>query len=375
MSTRNATRLFSAQGPWLFGRGLDLMAFGGSAALSLVLLLLGHVLGIVDGDTPEWLWLLCIVGLDVGHVWSTAFRVYLVPGEVRRRPLLYLGLPALCYLLGLGAYAAAPGLFWRILAYVAVFHFVRQQYGWVALYRRRAGEDGLLDRALDTATIYAATVFPLIHWHAHLPRNFQWFMQGDFVAGLAARAAELLTPLYWGVLALFAARQLQQTLRGRGNPGKALVVATTWACWYLGIVVYNSDYAFTVTNVAIHAIPYLVLTYRYGRMSAMRGPRVARGALLGSSVGVFLSLLGAAALLEEALWARLVFGDHSWLFGPGTPAAPSLLVFLVPLLALPQAVHYALDGFIWRLDGGNPRVVAELQMATPLGPRAIDVNG
>jgi hypothetical protein len=29
-------------------------------------------------------------------------------------------------------------------------------------------------------------------------------------------------------------------------------------------------------------------------------------------------------------------------------AEPALLMWLVPLLALPQSTHYVLDGFIWR---------------------------
>ncbi|MCC6273443.1 MAG: hypothetical protein IT572_08250 [Deltaproteobacteria bacterium] len=29
------------------------------------------------------------------------------------------------------------------------------------------------------------------------------------------------------------------------------------------------------------------------------------------------------------------------------------LAILVPLLALPQATHYVLDGFIWRMRGGD----------------------
>ena len=50
--------------------------------------------------------------------------------------------------------------FWRVLAYVAVFHFVRQQYGWVALYRRRLGHHSRLDRVLDDAAIYSRDALP-----------------------------------------------------------------------------------------------------------------------------------------------------------------------------------------------------------------------
>ena len=36
-------------------------------------------------------------------------------------------------------------------------------------------------------------------------------------------------------------------------------------------------------------------------------------------------------------------------------ASPSALVWLVPLLSLPQTTHYALDGLVWRKQG-NPEL-------------------
>ena len=346
----------AADRPWLFGRSVDLAAFGGSALLSLVLLGIGAAAGIAEADAPPWVFFACVIAVDVAHVWSTAFRVYLDGSELRRRPLLYFGIPALCYVLGVAAYAVSPATFWRVLAYVAVFHFVRQQYGWVALYRRRAGEKGALDRILDTAAIYAATVYPLIWWHGHLPRRFHWFVQGDFVEGVARPLADALLPLYVAILPAFAVRQLVLVAtRGASavNAGKVLIVFTTWLCWWLGIMVFDGDYAFTVTNVLIHGIPYLVLTYRYADVRARTGAPSLATKLLRRGVLIFLAFVLAAAFFEETLWDQLVWHEH---LGAGIDLGALALTFLVPLLALPQAVHYALDGFIWRARD-NPAVM------------------
>ena len=144
-----------------------------------------------------------------------------------------------------------------------------------------------------------------------------------------------------------------------------LVVATTWACWYVGIVALDGDYAFTVTNVIVHGVPYLVLTYRYGRARSAgaagatgAGRRAATLAALALRGGVaaFLGLVVVLALSEEALWDRLVWHDRPWLFGGGGSAltlSDLALALLVPLLALPQATHYALDGFVWKLRGAS----------------------
>lgn len=357
----SAAAIFAPRGPWLFGKRTDLLVFGGSALLSLALVGVGWASGVLEADAPEWTWIACVVAIDVAHVWSTVFRVYLDGAEVKRRPLLYLGTPVLVWLAGVAAYAISARAFWTVLAYVAVYHFVRQQYGWVALYRRRAGEQGALDRVLDTAVIYAATVYPIVWWHAHLPRGFAWFMRGDFIVGLSAPIACALEPVYWSLLVGFVLRQVYLLARRRPvNAGKVVVVLSTWLCWWLGIMVFDGDFAFTVTNVIIHGVPYLALTYRYGRARASEAPLIGR--ILRVGLVGFVSLVLAAAFLEEALWDRLVWHDREWLFGAGRPVSRDVLVFVVPLLAMPQAVHYALDGFVWKVRRAhNPELASELR--------------
>ncbi|MEM9193693.1 MAG: hypothetical protein AAGF12_31245 [Myxococcota bacterium] len=350
----------SEEGPWLFGRGTDLAAFGGSALASFVLLGVGAAFGLLETETtPLWVFLGCILAVDVAHVWSTAFRVYLDGEEVHRRRLLYLGAPLLVYAGGVALHSWSGHAFWRVLAYAAVFHFVRQQYGWVALYRRRARESHRIDRVLDAVTIYTATLYPVLWWHGHLPRRFSWFVQDDFVA-LSAPLADALLPLYWLVLLLFVGRQFQLFATGAPvNHGKVLVVLTTWACWWVGIMAFDSDYAFTVTNVLIHGVPYLVLTYRYGRARGRAIPGRTLATLLRGGVPAFLGFVLLAAFVEELLWHRFVWHEYEGLFGEGWELSDAALRFLVPLLALPQATHYALDGFIWKRNT-NPTLASAL---------------
>lgn len=345
-------------GPWLFSARVDIGVFLGSALASLALLALGAALGILHHDTPAWTWVPAVLLIDVAHVWSTTFRVYLDRDERRRRPWLYLLAPVFIWVLGVALYSEGAAVFWRVLAYMAVFHFVRQQYGWVALYRARAGEPDGPGRWLDTAVIYAATLYPLIYWHAHLPRAFWWFLPGDFVAA-PPLLATLAAPVYWTLLAAYAGRAGHGWLvRGRGNPGKDIVVATTVVCWYAGIVAFDSDYAFTVTNVIIHGVPYFALIYWYGRRRAHAGRAMA---VFRHGPWLFLGLLWLVAYLEELLWHGMVWHERAWLFGglwgdfwgvfswdDALRDATWLHMLVVPLLAVPQATHYVLDGIIWR---------------------------
>lgn len=349
---------------WIVSARWDLAAFGLPAAASFALLLAGRWAGILEGDTPLPLWVATVLFVDVAHVWATAYRVYLDPAEVRRRSALYLGVPVACYAAGVLAYTISASLFWRLLAYAAVFHFVRQQQGWIRIARRRLGESSRLDRLLDDAAITSAMLYPLLHWHANLPREFSWLIEGDFVPGLPRGAAAAAFPLHVAITAAYVLRQIQLLATGRPvSAGKNLVMAGTWLCWYVGIVVLDSDYAFTVTNVLIHGVPYLALVWRYGRgrYRELRGPVAS---LFQRGIWpAYLALPVVAAFGEEWGWDRLVWHENGALFpGGALVLAHDTLALVVPLLALPQATHYMLDGWIWRLRPENPDLARYLEM-------------
>ncbi|HEX2692339.1 MAG TPA: hypothetical protein VHN14_37285 [Kofleriaceae bacterium] len=341
---------------WIFSRPIDLAVFGGTAIVSLLLVLAGPSHG---ESSPEWTWIIGVLLVDVAHVWSTAFVVYLDPAEWRRRTALYAITPLACFAAGVALYACGEAVFWRALAYLAVFHFIRQQYGWVMMYRARGGERDRAGRWLDGATVYAATLYPLIVWHTRLPRAFWWMKPGDFVAGLPAVTATVSGWIWAALLATYALRAVVAiALRRPVVWGKHVVVASTAACWYAGIVASNADYAFTVTNVFIHGVPYLALVYLYAR-AASREPTSRGGAtarLIDRKRGlvVFCATLWAIAYLEELIWDRAIWHDRSWLFGAGIDVGRAAM-WLVPLLAVPQLTHYVLDGFLWRRRA-NPRL-------------------
>jgi hypothetical protein len=317
--------------------------------------------GRLDAEVPPWAFVLLVVGCDVAHVWSTLFRTYLDPEERARHGGLLWGVPVACFAGGVMLHSLGGGLFWSVLAYLAAFHFVRQQAGWVAWTSRKAGETSILDRRLDAMAIYNATLFPLLWWHANLPRPFVWFREGDFLEGLPAAVGAAALPLHWALNALWVGRQAWLFAKGRPvNLAKGLVVATTWATWYGGIVWLESDLAFTASNVLAHGVPYFALVHRWGR--ARWSGTGGRLALLfrPSAVLLFYGVLFALAYAEEGLWDGLVWHQHAGLFPlPRIPMEEALLALVVPLLAVPQATHYVLDAWIWRTSPARNPGLAE----------------
>ncbi|MGI4870061.1 MAG: hypothetical protein ACRYFX_02650 [Janthinobacterium lividum] len=305
-------------------------------------------------NMPLLAWVGLVLLIDVAHVYGTLFQTYFDPIKRQQwRTLLWVA-PLVCYTAGVTLHSVSELLFWRVLAYLAVFHFIRQQYGFLRLYERReAAQTPVADppapgRWLATALIYAATIYPLLYWHFSPPRNFSWFVTGDFVQADWPTGRLVISLLYVSLLLAYALREAWEWHRTRRfYLPRNLLLGGTALSWYAGIVWFNGDLAFTLLNVVSHGIPYLALVWAVG------GPQ--RGAWAGRyGLAVFVGALALFAYLEEGLWDGLVWREHGQVFGwfqqLPTVSRPTLLRWLVPLLALPQATHYVLDGFIWRRE-------------------------
>ena len=165
------------------------------------------------------------------------------------------------------------------------------------------------------------------------------------------------------------------------NLAKALILATTWIAWYGGIVVLESDLAFTATNVLTHGVPYLAVVHRWGS-SRWRGAStpVARLFRPGLAVLGFYAILLALAFVEEGAWDALYLDQahrHSGLFPfPSVSMDEAFVAVVAGALAVPQATHYVLDAFLWRSGRENPGLAQHLGFSPPAPPAPLDpANG
>lgn len=301
-------------------------------------------------------WLVLVLLIDVAHVYSTIYRTYLDRDAIKHYRFELVWLPAMAFILMVLLHTVSMVWFWRCLAYLAVFHFVRQQYGFLRLYARREALPSW-KRRLDTITIYSATIAPLLFWHFSYPREFDWFVDDDMIGSDKPGLASVVLGCYGVVLASYVLSEVVRVCRGEGvNWPKNLLVAGTALSWYLGIVHFNGDVTFTLFNVVSHGIPYMALVWAFGRKKRERsetGSRFVRFFFSMGAVPIYVLALFVLAYLEEGLWNTLVWREHAALFGPFSMLpkinSHSILSFVVPLLALPQVTHYIIDAFIWRM--------------------------
>ena len=339
-------------------------------------------------------WAILVMGVDVSHVYSSLYRTYL-DAETRERHAIFLFLlPFVVLIACILLYAAGAMVFWRVMAYLAVFHFARQQYGFMRVYARDE-QNSAWQRRIDALAIYTATFYPILDWHLAGQKNFNWFMKGDFyyltdvgfrgvlfVIYLAVIGAYVVkeASLLWKFIARYRQRntgQLGKSIAANDLPKRTiniprnLLIAGTFLSWYVGIVHFNSDIAFTAINVISHGIPYMALVWFWGNKKYAPTASVGVGLNLPLRqdgrifrlryVTLFVGSLLILAYIEEGFWNAWVWHekDHAGLFAlfhasltEIKPASP-WLILIVPLLSVPQITHYVIDGFIWKMRKDN----------------------
>jgi hypothetical protein len=284
------------------------------------------------------------------------YRTYFDPQAFSKQRGLLIGIPFVSFIAGVLLYSISALWFWRILAYVAIFHFIRQQYGFMRVYSRKEAT-GSWYAWVDKCTIYYAALYPILYWHLKGPRNFNWFLENDLLYFSSPVLLQGLTGLYYGVVALYIVRELVSFIRTRFvNIPRLLIITGTLISWYAGIVYYNGDMAFTLLNVVSHGIPYMALVWLFGRknyVASGKGNRFLRFLFSAKGLFIFIGLLFLFAFVEEGLWDWAVWQEHARVFKMNwlgdIQFSSKALSFIVPLLALPQITHYILDGFIWKI--------------------------
>lgn len=344
--------------PYLKSPLVDLVLITGPSFLAILAVLLFPSVFIQNSDIPPYFWLVLIVFIDVGHVYSTLFRSYFDADMRSQHKVSFILVPVMSLIAGVVLFSFSSLLFWRIMAYLAVFHFIRQQYGFMRIYSRFEVQHKLKS-FIDTLAIYSATLYPILHWHLTDERNFNWFVKGDFFHFNSVFAIQLFTVLYCLILGSYVVTELMQSVKMKlFNLPKNLLLAGTCLSWYLGIIYFNSDLAFTTLNVVSHGIPYMVLVWLTAHQRMLKSENGFNGltkmALKTYGIPLFVACLMFLAYLEEGLWDGFVWRDHETVFAFFSQlpqiTEKEFLNVLVPILALPQITHYVLDGFIWKIS-------------------------
>jgi hypothetical protein len=312
---------------WVFSPGKDSLLFLGPCLFVFLVQMALKLIGIRERPLTTEELLAYSVLINLPHVYATLFRTYFSQSEWSKRPRLLLLLPLFSFALLFFLFQWSELWALRFVAYYALYHHVRQQYGWMMITSKRAGPSRE-QVFLDGAMIYALCLIPLLY--KHTLDNPSWFDAGDLIA-LPFTLYQVGHGLLLLLFVAYGAFELFQIAKGRPlNLGKYTILLSTGLAWYYALIWAPGPLAVLMLGLN-HCLPYLYLVYTHEKKQSS-------SCFYHSSWGVlaFILLLILMSGAEEFLWAR----EKQWELAWGA--------VLFPLLYVPQLLHYILDGIIWR---------------------------
>lgn len=345
------------QQPWLYKKNFELLWVCGPPFICLLFIAFLPKNLIANGSVNNFAWVVLVLMVDVGHVYSTLFKTYFDANAKTKFKTILLVIPFICFIIAFLTYQLGSIFFWRIIAYTAVFHFIRQQYGLLKIYNRK--DTTKIHTRIATFTVYLACIYPMLYWHCYGPFNFEWFTSTDFVfyrkpifekIGYYVFVASFITYLSSVIYQIAKFKQF--------NVPSFLIVFGTLISWYLGIVYFHSDFSFTLFNIICHGIPYMALVWIHTqKQNQTNNLPIVRHCFKKNYWLIFLLIPLVLAFIEEGFWDVWIWKEHEATFSIFTPLKelinPTIKQIIIPLLVVPQFTHYVLDGFIWKVSKGH----------------------
>ncbi|PCJ52398.1 MAG: hypothetical protein COA79_23905 [Planctomycetota bacterium] len=313
---------------------------------------------------PLWAFILFIISFDVAHVWATLYRTYFDKEEFNKKKVLYL-LPIPIFLYAsFSLHFNSQSLFWTILAYIAIVHFIKQNYGFMSLYKIKNNENNRFDYYLDKWVIWAGALGPVIWWHASPKRQFDWFNAGEnFIVQVPPVYIKDLTILYFLLHIIYLIRVGQQYFKNNYfNPGKNLIIFANSLTWGIGIYYANDAIVSAAFLNLFHGIPFIGIVWYicYTKWQKLEKGDNSKKWIFHLSKKknffYFFIIIFLLALTEEMFWDGIVWQRYfpEFLSTPLPKVDNFTLSICVAVLSLPQIMHYFLDAWIWKFDRSNP---------------------
>ncbi len=365
---------------WLAGPRFDVPWLFGGAALSL----LAAVVAIRFPDSIHAIWWVWLLAFDGPHMMAAYTRTYLDKQAWRQRRGLLLGslvcfaVGPTCLALNLLLDAEEPFLLYLAVATAYGYHhIVRQHYGFVALYKSKAGQRNSLSFKLDRWALYAGCWIPYLYFLVSHPK-------ARALIGLdEAPLPILLTALLAGgwllslALVLFNFRRTADGQRSIPKLAYLLLTIVLHGFAYLIVGRFEPVYAassgpdqdFLLLSVVLtifHNVQYVALVYLHNRSRYRAGAHGA-ASWLSRNLLRYAAVCLAFAVVYLAM-AGLTGVFPGFVIAAGSQLGPFRLGQWGLALWWGLALHhYLLDQYIWRIrDDPELRQHLRLQQtATP----------
>ncbi|MGB8507549.1 MAG: hypothetical protein WCD76_04010 [Pyrinomonadaceae bacterium] len=318
--------------PWIISRHQDLLWFQGSVLVGVVLLLFFWLQPRLDTASYHPLnpvvlvLLLWGVLFDGTHVWGTYARSYRVADSMSKAALpsrwswAIIGVGPLVALIDYALFPASPsqlssaGWLFRtflMFAYLwAYWHLVRQHYGFLVLYRRKAGEHDRRGGRVDALLLWTGTLYPYLRFSlgdGYLNSGLPQLLPAGW-----SPPARLLLDITFAVImlstiGLILSGRIEKPRLGPKHLLLAVVIGFTFAVFSL----LDNLLTITATLTIFHNLQYhrIVWQYEQGHGRVPSGSLVAY-LTLGLALGLvwYLPRVLGVALVQASLARNVLLG-------------------------------------------------------------------
>lgn len=296
----------------------------------------------IPQEPPFLFFLLGWALVDGSHVYSTILVSYTDKNIWQQLKPLFLIVPLMLFVSAFAfKYSGSPQYFFYFLAYLAMIHFIRQEFGWMKIASRLDASAPKWLYYIDVNTSYLMTSLPML-WFLRESNAGFWYQKGDLFT-IPDSLGQWALYLYWPVITIFLVGNILHTFRTKKiNVSKFLVFINTFFGWYMAKVFVQHPYLALWLMIFHHGLPYYFIVFKT--------ERVTQKLKFLDMTGRFkypLIYLGCVCVFVLFFFSHsgnlyIVNLKKDFFFGS--------LVYAIAVV--PQMTHFILDGFIWKKKYG-----------------------
>ncbi len=267
--------------------------------------------------------------IDSGHVYTTAWRTWLHPEEVRSSSA-YWFFPLLFFSLFFGwFYFSAPYL-WAFVVYATFYHHIRQVYGFTKWYQK-------LNRRSDRVSDYYLYFFalaPMLIYHFRPEATAGYYTEKDLFLFPMPLLRDVLLFVYFFVAASWALREWKLWKSGIQETNRLFSVAVPAVIYAFCFLVGTTITQVLFPLLFLHGIAY------FGVMASALEKTQKRFQREGIAIFVIIMTALIFGLTESWFEENIISHSHN-----GEPILSSVII---GLSLTPLFCHYAFDAIIWK---------------------------
>lgn len=331
-------------GKYFFSPKIDLLAFCSFIPIYFLFLLIDKTQVIQLPKNPPFLFLLWgWIIVDGSHVYSSLLVTYGDKDMYRQLKTYMWGIPLVIMVTAFTlSYIGKAQYFYYLLAYSAMIHFIRQEFGWMKIASKLDSSTPKWLYYTDVCTSYSMTILPLL-WAIRDTVVAQWYRPGD-VFGVPLVVAEWALKCFWPIVSVFLLANAYHTFKTKTfNSSKMLVFLNTLFGWYIAKTFTTNPYLAGWFFIFHHGLPYYFIVFKTERVSSQYN--------WVKSIGKFkfpIMYLGCVLVFYLFLMAH---SGNSFVYAL-KKSHPIFFSLVYCISIMPQLTHFILDGMIWKKKYG-----------------------